>query len=86
MTVSNQLVSPGNWWVKSRDRVILGLFVLMALSLMGLIPGPISALRDEHQRLLLAQQMTCYNHAELVTDSTLRTKQARRCLMLKLDD
>lgn len=74
------------WWMKNRDRFLLGVFLLIFLALMGMVPSPISAMREEHQRLLHILQVNCYNSAELVPDRMLRERQMKRCLTLTVDE
>lgn len=74
------------WWVRNRDRFLLGSFAVMFLALMGAVPSPISAMREEHQRLLHILQVNCYNSAELVPDRTIRERQMKRCLTMTVDE
>lgn len=74
------------WWVRNRDRVILGTFLVLILGLMGIIPGPISAMRDEHKALLKIEQINCYNNADLVPDLEMRRIHQKRCLTMTLDE
>ncbi len=69
--------------------------ILLAFSLWT-IPSSINSRMDafsavqmqmvsEHQSLLKAAQIQCYNHAENVLDAKIRANQQRRCLTLQLN-
>lgn len=79
-------LEPLTWWVAHRDRVLLGAFVLMFLGAMGIVPGPIAAMRDEHKALLRIEQVNCYNNADLIVDRQVRATHQRRCLTLDINE
>ncbi len=79
-------LEPLSWWVAHRDRVLLGAFVVMFLGAMGLMPGPISAMREEHRALLRIEQVNCYNNADRIDDFKLRSIHQRRCITLDINE
>jgi hypothetical protein len=71
------------WWAKHPSKVVLLAFVLMLLSVMGIIPSPVmsnlEAIREEHRGISNILRIQCVH-------SAINAKERRECLLVRLDD
>lgn len=65
------------WWSVNRDKFILYACALMFGVMVWQIPAGISAMREEHTKLLLAVQIQCVHDAKTPTERM-------ECLTLEL--
>lgn len=75
MTYDKQTRAP--WWAANRDKFILYAAALMFGVMLWQIPSGISAMREEHVKLLLAVQIQCVHDAKTPTERM-------ECLTLEL--
>lgn len=69
---------PLSWWVRNRDRLLLGGTAVMFFMLVQTVPKEQAAMRDEHKALLNAVQIQCVHDAK-------NDRERRECLTLKLE-